>query len=243
MILVDYRRGSAELVKPLCQIGLPAVESTLDFGDLSFEGKGVGGRQVSVGIEFKKLGELIGSIRSGRLQGHQVPGMCLLFDYRVLLIEGELRYDKTGLLLKRTGRDRWRPLPGRMTFGELQKRLNVLLYCAGISTLWARDRRTTLKQVECLYRTFTDVNLDEHTSHTGVYTPASVAPLSQQRITFQSLPGVGPHVSLAAQKKFGSIRKAINASEKAWAQLRVGDDGRRFGMKSASTLQEVFDDE
>jgi ERCC4-type nuclease len=241
VILVDYRQGSAELIEPLQQLGLPAVESTLDFGDVSFEGRGVGGKAVSIGIEFKKLPELIGSIRSGRLMGHQIPGMCQTYDQRVLLIEGELRYDRTGLLLKRTGRDQWRPYPGRMTFGEFQKRLHVLLYVTGTSHLWARDRRTTLKHIEILYRTWTDCDLDKHTSQEVVYCPPSIVPLSQVRTTLQSLPEIGPRASLAAEREFGSIRKAVNAPVEEWAQLQVGD--RSFGMKAAQHLQEVLDNE
>ena len=68
MILVDYRRGSHELKAPLLALGLPVEETTLDYGDLLFEGRGEGGKPVTVAIEYKKFGELMTSMRTGRLQ-------------------------------------------------------------------------------------------------------------------------------------------------------------------------------
>ena len=235
MILVDYRQGSQELIAPLKRLGLPVDETTLEFGDVAFEGRGIKGAPVSIGVEVKKLPELVASLRSGRLQGHQLPGMCQSYDYRWLLIEGDLQFDQKGALLRRAGRRSWAPIPGQMSIGELFKRLHVMHLCAGLVPLWAADQRATIVQLEMLYRVWTDVDLDEHNSHLGTYRPPSILPLSPMRTTLQTLPQVGPAASLAAQKKFKSIKRAVNANTDEWASLLLvsPEKTRVFGKKHA----------
>ena len=58
-MLVDRRAGSKELVKPLRKKGLEVVETELEFGDVSFVGKGNGGADVHIGIEYKRLSDLV----------------------------------------------------------------------------------------------------------------------------------------------------------------------------------------
>lgn len=81
----------------------------MPFGDVAFQGFGPKG-VVSVGIEYKKFGELLDAITTGRLVGHQLRGMILgkvedgevgagKFDVNYLLIEGIFTVDpKNGLL-------------------------------------------------------------------------------------------------------------------------------------------------
>ena len=244
MILVDYRQGSQELIAPLKKLGLPVDETTLEFGDVAFQGRGVKGAPVSIGVEVKKLPELVASLRSGRLQGHQLPGMCQTYDYRWLLIEGELQFDQKGALLRRAGRRDWRPMPGQMGVGELLKRLHVMHLCAGLVPLWAADQRATVVQLEMLYRVWTDVDLDEHKSHLGTYRPPSILPLSPMRTTLQTLPQVGPAASLAAQKKFKSVKRAINASTDEWASLLLvsPEKTRVFGKKHAELVTAALEE-
>ena len=75
MIWVDSRIGSKDLAAPLTRLGLPAELTTLPFGDIAFEGQGDDRGPLTVGIEFKVLTDLVQSLRSGRLVGHQVPGL------------------------------------------------------------------------------------------------------------------------------------------------------------------------
>lgn len=235
MILVDYRAGSHELVAPLQRIGLPVEETTLEFGDLAFTGRGEGGKNVSIGIEFKQLSELVASLRSGRLQGHQLPGMRDAYDYSWLLIEGELKFNKNGQLLRRVKRAGWRPMPGQMMVGEFLKRLFVLQLCGGLTPLWSQDRHSTLKLIEALYRTWTDHNLDEHKSHIAIYQPPTLLPISQFRRTVSTLPGIGIKLSGDVEKRFkGSIRRAVLAHPDDWMEI----DG--IGTKLATTIQETL---
>src|ERR1035437_1169131 len=69
MILIDKRIGSADLLAPLQAAGFDAQLVELAFGDLAFEGKGPNGTTLNVGVELKRLGDLVSSLRTGRLAG------------------------------------------------------------------------------------------------------------------------------------------------------------------------------
>ena len=239
MLFVDYRRGSHDLIAPLRVLGLPAEETELDSADLAFEGRGEGGAPLSIGIEFKKLGELVGSLRSGRLQGHQLPLMRRQYAHSYLLIEGELLYGADGQLLRRAGRRRYKPLPGRMGISELLKRLQVLHLRGGLNPLWAVCRKDTLHQIEALYHTWTDVDMDEHKSHIAIYTAPTLVPMNQFRKTVSTLPDIQLKMSKGAQERFRSIKRAVNAPVQEWAEVAsTGKDGkhRRLGMKAAQRI-------
>jgi ERCC4-type nuclease len=246
MITVDFRQGSHDLVEPLRRTGIEVYETEtpdeMPFGDIAFEGRGEKGKRVQVGIEFKKIEELVGSLRTGRLQGHQAPGMQDAYDFRYLLIEGELLYDKRGRLLRRVGKRDFRPMGGGMGVGEFLKRLFVLHLRWGLNPLWARTRRDSLMLIEMLYRTWTDQDLDEHKSHLGIYQPPHIVPLSpfRQTVSSASFPGISIRKSLAVEKAFkGSLRRAVNAPTEEWAEIEVLDKKgakKRLGTKIAAKI-------
>lgn len=246
MILVDNRAGSKELVKPLSHLGLTVSETTLDFGDIAFEGRGTKGVSVGVGIEFKQLEEFLQALRSGRFVGHQLAGMLLAYDFRWLVVEGEWRIEQSsGLILverynPKTRRKEWLPARPRMTVTELDKQLLTLQLCGGLTGAYFTPRPTdTLRVITTLYRWFCDRDMDAHTSHLTIYRPAPAVPVSDFRTIITGIPEVGWKVSLAAEKKFGSVRRAIAASPKEWADLEtLRDDGklRRVGEKIAAKI-------
>jgi len=239
MLLVDYREGSKDLLAPLQRLQLPADITTLDFADIAFEGRGEQHTLVDVGIEYKQLSELLESLRSGRFEGHQLPGMRKMYgDWCWLLIEGDYRVDRKGLLCMKT-RKGWVPMHGRWTFSEFQKRLLTLELCGGCRVVFTRTQTDSVRWLATLYRWWTDSSLDEHKSHLTPYSPPSLVALSQFRETVRTLPDVGLKFSLAAQRKFRSIRRAVNASVQDWAELiSVDTDGRtrRLGDSTASRI-------
>ena len=93
MILVDPRMGSAALLQPLVDRGMPAESATLEYGDVAFAGNGPEGT-VLIGIEYKHMGEAISCMTSGRFAGHQLLGMADYYEYW-LLIDDVDRY-RTG---------------------------------------------------------------------------------------------------------------------------------------------------
>jgi ERCC4-type nuclease len=239
MLLVDPRDGSKELFTPLQAAGLPVELVTID-ADLAFIGKGYEGKSVDVGVEFKTLNECVAAMRTERLQGVQAPRMVDVYDYRYLLVEGELLFNKTGQLMRRAGKRTLRPLAGSMTLGEFLKRIHVLFLCSGMVFIHSHSRRETIRHIEALYRVWTDTNLDEHKSHLGVYSPPTPVPINEFRRAVMQWPGIGFRTSLAVEQKFNkSIRRASLATVQDWASITTTDErgrGRRFGEKAAQRI-------
>jgi ERCC4-type nuclease len=251
MLLVDYRAGSKELVVPLRHLGLTVDETTLDFGDVAFQGRGDKDAPVDVGIEFKQLEELLASLRSGRFVGHQLIGLRNTFEHSWLLVEGEYRVDtQSGLILtlqwsvKKRRKD-WLPVRPRFTISELEKQMLTLQLKGGLHVQFTQTRTDSLRYLHNLYRWFTDVAFDAHTSHLAIYRAPTLLPISVFRQVVSGIPGVGFKASLAAEKRFKTIRRAVNARPEEWAAVStIGDDGKgkRLGEKVASRIDKALGD-
>lgn len=246
MLLIDYREGSAALVAPLSAMGLPVEETTLEFGDIAFTGRGERGKPLEIGIEFKTLSEFVGSLRTERLTGHQLPGMRAAYDVSYLLVEGEVLFDTTGRLLQKAkwGKRCTKPLPGGMGVSEYYKRVIGLHLRGGLNYVNTHSRPETLKFIEALYRTWTDKDFDEHDSHLGIYLAPTVVPLSDERQALCRYPGVGTQVSKAALERFKTVRRAANGTVAEWAELQTVDragKSRRFGEKSAQKVVDFLE--
>jgi ERCC4-type nuclease len=247
MILVDDRSGSKELLKPLKAAGLDVELSRLHAGDLAFEGKGVAGKSITIGIEHKRLdsssNDIIQSLRSGRLSGEQLPKMLGedgVFDYAWVVIQGQWRVNSHGEITVYKGpRLGWKVVPGRMTESELKKHLLTFDVCAGLRSEFTADVKETVKFVQLLYRWFNDRALDEHTSHLQVHVPQQLNVVSKERRVLSMWPGVGLKGSAAILKEFGSIYRATNAPAAKMAEVTTLDNNgneRRLGMATASKI-------
>ena len=222
MILVDPRAGSKELIGPLLAAGLPVEATHLDFGDIAFLGRGEAGKQVFIGLEHKKLADLVGSLNSARLAGHQLRGMVDTYDRPHLIIEGEWDHDATGRVIVR-GPLGFAPLKGAPFATELEKRIITLETRGGLRVRWTRTQKETVRYVSALYRWWTDRDLDSHTSHLAVHSPdldrALKTPLTLKRQVAAMLPGIGFQKSEAVDKHFASIWEMFNAATVEWQQV------------------------
>lgn len=241
MLLVDDRVGSKDLLKPLRDAGLPAEIARLEFGDVTFQGKGPGGSSLDIAVELKTLSDLVGSLRSGRLAGHQLPGLSQQYDYTWLVVEGMWRHDEAGQVITYRGKYRgWVPVPGRMSAGELEKQVLTLENCGGLHVRYTNSRRDTVRFLSNLYRWWTDVAVDQHTSHLAVHTAPTIVPVSDFRQAVMRWPNIGLKTSKAVEREFGrSIRKACLASIERWAGIEtITDKGqaRRLGQKAATEI-------
>lgn len=242
MLLVDYRAGSKELVKPLEKAGVPIYREedgalpTLPFGDVAFTGRGVKNVPLDIGIEFKTLADIVQCCRDGRFSGHQLPGMRKTYDYSWLLIEGTWRHDEaSGLITTYQGPRRgWAAIPGRMRAAEFEKHLLTFELCGGVHVRYTNSRADSVRALVELYRWWTDRSLDSHTSHLAIHTPVSLRTISKEQQAIMAWPGVGPKLGRVAEKAFGSVERAASANAKQWAELET--DGRRFGLPSAEKL-------
>ncbi len=224
MILIDPRAGSNELTAPLTLAGLPCIETTLEFGDLAFIGRGEQGVQVNIGIEHKKLPDLVQSLTDDRLAGHQAPGMLITYDRSYLIIEGEWDVDSGGNVVVPTRiKGRATRLKGCPPASILQQRVLTLEHRAGLRVRWTRSQQETIRYVSALYRFWTDRDLDEHRSHLALHAPdldrAVLAPVSDKRRIAAMLPGVGVQKSEAVDRHFQSMEEMVCADTSEWQQI------------------------
>lgn len=237
MLLVDKRAGSKDLIKPLRAIlGADNVEEvTLDFGDIAFTGRGVKDTPIDVGIEHKKLDDIVACCRDGRFAGHQLPGLRKDYQHAWLMIEGQWKHDAAGFITTYQGPHRgWKPLPGKMRASEFEKHILTFELCGGVHVRYTNTRADSVRAIVDLYRWFTDKPMDAHTSHLAVHTPATLGPVSAFRKAVMAWPHVGFKMSKAAEKRFGSVEQAAMASAAWWAEVET--EGRRFGEVNAQKL-------
>jgi ERCC4-type nuclease len=236
VILVDDRAGSDKLGLDLRKAGLPIQFDRLDGGDVMFLGQGPSG-ECTVGVEHKTLRDLLQSLRSQRLQGHQLHEMQV-YDFRFLLIEGDYRHDDAGYVTMRTGAKEWSRVAGNFRASELDKTLIGLTLRGGICIKEVSTRRESVRWLTSLYRNFTDVEWTAHTSHTGVHRPAGLVRPSPFRNFICGIPNVGLKTSKAIEAYFGAVpRRAVAARWERWAEI----DG--IGKKGATQIDKFLEGE
>lgn len=231
MIHVDRRVGSAHLLAPLEARGLPVEETDLDFGDVAFNGSGPSG-DVAIGIELKKLDDLIGSLTTKRFQAHQLPGMLKAYQFPILIVEGQYREAADGLIERGVSfgpRLNWLRHRTYMTYNQLEGMLYTLTFHTPFRIIKTRDTPHTVSEVARLYRRF-QRPWASHDSHQAVLkaVPHATAELRDpwfnrdrffpEAVALQ-VPGLGNKRALAAAKHFRSARRMAWASPKAWESV------------------------
>lgn len=247
MILVDYRKGSAHLIPLFKAMNLPVNEQniSLPFGDVAFEGRDDGDVPIQIGVELKRLSDMMGSLRDGRLPGHQLPGLLGpngFYDLAWLVVEGVWDSDETGAIIipKKHGKG-WIPMPGGIPVSELEKRVLSLELCGGFHVRFTNSEHATARFIANLYRWWTDKSRDEHRSHLAIHTASTFLPISDFRATVADrFPGIGIRTSLAVEAHFGgSLQRACNAPSREWAEITTLDKhgkSRRLGTKVAEQI-------
>jgi ERCC4-type nuclease len=231
MIYVDRREGSIDL-DPL--IVSPHIVVTLDYGDVMFDGEGGEGVAL-IGVERKRITDLINSIASGRLVGHQLPGMFRTYDVSYLFVEGIMKGDRmTGELLhSKDGGKSFRTVSfGKKTWTEkgVCNFLTTLETKTPLHIRLTRDARATARMIEYLAGWWGE-KWEKHSSHLALHkgmnfrsSPQRVSLMPTEkpslvRMIAAELPGVGVGRSLPVGEKFRSVREMFDASEKDWQSI------------------------
>lgn len=241
MILVDRRAGSSELLAPLAKAGLPVELETLEFGDIAFRGRGEGGAPLLIGIEHKKIPDLVQSLNTERLAGHQLRGMVEMYDRPHLIVEGDWDHDAKGKVVVFSGfKGRRVPLKGAPPAMVLEQRVITLETRGGLRVRWTRNQKETIRYVHALFRFWTDRDLDGHRSHLALHAPdldrALQIPISLKRQIAATLPGIGYERSRAVDTHFASIWSMVNASEKEW--MGVEGIGKTLAKRLVAACRE-----
>lgn len=222
-VLVDPRVGSGDLVPALKALGCPVDSQPLDFADCAFVGNGKDG-PVAVGIELKKLSDILACVSTGRFSGHQLPGLVQTYTEIYLVIEGHYRPNpQDGVLEERWGKD-WKPVNlgnRQWMYRDFENFLTTIEVRGGVRLRRVRDRQETARVVAGLYKWWTE-DFDQHTSHIAINRSRDTALLVKPSLRFQIasvLPGLGMMKAGMAAGHFPSTMQMINAGVKEWVSL------------------------
>lgn len=229
MILIDRRQGSAELAPLFRPHGVPTSIVTLDYADFAFFGKGAKGQETAIGIERKTVGDLLSSFTSGRLSGHQLPGLCDSYGWVWLIVEGSFRpCPQSGVLQTYYGGG-WKDAgrgPNRIMYAAVDHYITTLETKAAVRVRRTFNEAETVKVLVDLYKWWTQKDWDQHRSHLALDTldardsTLMLRPSVARNICAQ-LPGVGWLKSAEVEQHFkGSVRAMVMATAKEWAEVK-----------------------
>jgi ERCC4-type nuclease len=217
MITIDRRQGSGDLLRHF-----PAGRGSLgdlEFGDFSFIGKGPQGVPVFIGVERKTLADLISSASSGRLQGHQLPGMLSSYNYCYLVLEGVWTVKDGDLQHWRRGK--WSRVGGMSARG-LHSLLNTLSTIAGFQVVRTDNPQNTVSWLLDL-ADWWGKPYDRHRGHLGFQVEPRPSTLLSKpnlvRRVAKELPGVGWERSKAVADHFGSVWHMVTSNQDEWRTI------------------------
>ncbi len=150
MILVDDRVGAAEIA-PL--LNNSHVICRLEFADFVWAGNGANG-SVGVGVERKRLLDLLQSMTTGRLSSHQMVGLIHDYDWVYLLVEGIWRPNGAGILERLNRNGRWTTLipNGKQYMArEVWNFLNTLQIMCGVMVIQTANEKETAKWLDAAH--------------------------------------------------------------------------------------------
>lgn len=230
MIIVDDRAGSNRFPALLRPLGLKVVLGRLEYGDFSWLGEGPGGAPVTIGVEHKRLDDLLQSITTGRFAGHQLPGLLQSYDHTYLIIEGLWRPCPTsGLLQVRAGRDWVDQGRGarRWMYRDIEHWIMTMELKGGVIVRRTSTSDETARLLHALYGWWSK-GWDDHRSHLVLsqahainrsHDPALLSKPSLVRRVANELPGIGWDRSAAVASHFPTVLDMVLATPKDWAKV------------------------
>lgn len=250
MIEVDSRIGSADLIPLLKALKVPARAARLEYGDVALHLEGPGGDTFSVGVELKRVGDLLKCIADGRFSGHQLPGLKKTYHAVVLVVEGETdeRTSDGRLMVRRvteSGRGRWSEIEWgyrRWQWSSVQHWLLSIRFCGGVHVVETRDAKHTARWLAAVFhwgmRPWKSHNAHKAVDESGlsvhddgpVIWEGGIAK-SPNRLLMAMVamrfPGVGKVKAVKAAYAWKSTLEMVNGSEEEWAQVVGKATGRK----------------
>jgi ERCC4-type nuclease len=234
LILVDPRAGSADYLTPLRNLGAPVESVQMEFGDVAFYAS-----KRAIGIELKKLNDMLQCIVTGRFSGHQLSGLARSFDDVWLIVEGFWRPGDDGVLetWKRGG---WEPVQlgkRRWMYRDFDNFLTTIEVKGGVRVKRTASEGETARVIYGLYNWFQDV--DGHRAHLALNRAGRdgalfVRPTLARRVAAE-LPGVGFERSSDVASAFPTVRRMLEATPKEWAAVKG------IGKTLAKRIVEAWD--
>lgn len=263
MISVDDRIGSIELLPilqslsgVLCKsIPVPPIcADRLLSGDVSFEGDGPQSQRLIIGVERKRLKDMLNSIRSGRYSGHQLPEMLQYYDHSYLFIEGIWRCGMYGELetlitsshpQNPTFGGRWLPLQtGSVSyrFTELDHFICSMQSHTNVHVRTSSNEYETSAQIISLYSHY-QKPWDKHHSHQAIHIPQTtitIGKASLVRRVASLLNKIGWEKSAGVDLKFRSVKDMVDAEVEEWKT--IDGIGPTIARRAYDQLRGIFKD-
>jgi ERCC4-type nuclease len=186
-----------------------------------------------VGVERKRIRDLLNSMESGRLAGHQLRGMFAAYEHVYLLVEGIYRPGTDGVLEEMVGSTAgaahghaWRTVRLRGSkaymYRDVDNYLNSLSTTAPIRVKRSSNLAESAHILSDLYW-FWSKEWADHSSLKVIYdapppTALLFTPTLVRRVANQ-LPGIGWERSGAVSHKFTSVIEMVEASVSRWAEI------------------------
>lgn len=226
MIVVDNRVGAIELAETLQAMHVPVEVKRLPFGDFRWDGLGPKG-PCTVGVERKKVRDVLCCIEDSRFAAHQLPGLIETYDYAYLIVEGRATVDTSTLELIEpygdTGRGRpYRLGPSRnIPYRQFDNYLNSISTQSSCRVKRSISPAETIMQIVDLFNWW-QKPWSQHQSlkvlrkeppKFSFFTP------SVRQLVASCLPGIGYEKSMAVAQKFPTITEMVLASPRQWMEI------------------------
>jgi len=235
-ILIDDRIGAKELYRYL---DAPVIMQRLEFADACFIGCGPGGIPSWIGVERKRVGDLISSIDSGRLAGHQLIGLMNSYHEVYLLIEGIWRMGSEGeIQTYHNGKRKWCSIQqhgnSNWTFRSVTKYINTLMVTMGVKVWMTGTLKESAQYLTYLYNWW-QIPYDKHTSlhqfHKVQRPVDTLIKPSFLRRACAELEGIGWKRSATVASYFKTMENLVNATEKELLKVEG------IGKKTAAAIR------
>ena len=226
MLLLDNRVGSGDLGHYFAQWKVPYQLCRLEYADVAFTGHGPGEMDMEIGIEVKKVRDVLNCISDGRFSGHQLPGLVENYARVWLVIEGQYTVDyTTGLLVHRRGKFNVPVACGTRQFmyRDLSNWITTIETKTPVRVRRTGGRVETARFCADLYSWWTHKEWDQHRSHLAFDEPLPDRMLLYRpnlvRRVAKELEGIAWGKSGAVAKKFKSVEEMVYAEEKEWREV------------------------
>lgn len=229
IIFTSCLPNDADMIKALGSCALPCPL----FTDCAFWGVGDNDTVLKIGIERKKIGDIVACISDGRLI-HQAQ-ICKenQIDVFVVIVEGRVHRNPDDGLLEvpvwginpRTLRraEIYQPVRPTISYSRFDQFLTELTYLAGIIVKRSENVHETADIIQALYTNF-QTPPGKHNSLHQIYTRPNrdgvllTRPGLVRRISKEFL-GIGWERSRAVAERFKTVRELANADVKQWREI------------------------
>jgi len=243
--------GSSHLAAHFDELKVPYEITSLEFADVMFMGNGPEG-PVSVGVELKNIFDFINSMHTGRLAGHQIPGLKERYDHVWIIVEGFYRSRKGSGIAEVPRGPTWMPLylgKRPVFWNELEAFITSIEVQAGIHVRRTRTEHETARLIGTVLLPWWGKQWTDHRSLKQLDIPQAPRlsmreeqdPVKQRmhRVA-TSFEGIGYErgLKVAQSGEFDSVAEMINGDAEQWQRALGIAKGKKHAQDIYTAIHE-----